>query len=79
MAGILLRVHAFLYLGVGFLLLDVFAMIWHAAVDLEQTWVWYVSGIVLGAAILALFAFFEQRKKRQTEEETSSRVREEVP
>jgi hypothetical protein len=61
-AGILLRVRAFLFLGVGFLLLDVFAMIWHAAVDRAQTWVWYASGIVLGTAILALFALFEKRR-----------------
>jgi hypothetical protein len=62
LAGVLLRVRAFLFLGVGFLLLDVFAMIWHAAVDRQQTWVWYASGIVLGAAILALFAVFEKRR-----------------
>src|SRR5207248_9349558 len=61
-AGIALRVRAFLFLGAGFLLLDVFAMIWHAAVDRAQTWVWYVSGIVLGAAILALFALLEKRR-----------------
>ncbi|HJZ58910.1 MAG TPA: hypothetical protein VKE74_28460, partial [Gemmataceae bacterium] len=61
-AGIMLRVRAFLFLGAGFLVLDIFAMIWHAAVDREQTWVWYVSGIVLGAAILALFAVFEKRR-----------------
>jgi hypothetical protein len=60
--GILLRVRAFLFLGVGFLFLDVFAMIWHAAVDNYQTWVWWVAGIVLGAAILALFAIFEKRR-----------------
>jgi hypothetical protein len=65
--GIMLRVRAFLYLGVGFLVLDIFSMIWHAAVNLEQTWVWYVSGIVLGVAILILFAIFEKRKKRQVE------------
>jgi hypothetical protein len=65
--GIVLRVRAFLFLGVGFLLLDVFAMIWHAAVDLEQTWVWYVSGIILGVAILTLFAVFEKRKNRHAE------------
>ena len=29
-AGIMLRVQAFLFLGAGFLLLDIFAMIWHA-------------------------------------------------
>ena len=55
----MMRVRAFLFLGIGFLFLDIFAMIWHAAVNLEQTWVWYASGIVLGVAILALFAVFE--------------------
>jgi hypothetical protein len=62
LAGILLRVRAFLFLGVGFLLVDVLTMIWHAAVDRAHTWVWAASGIVLGVAILALFAHFEKRK-----------------
>jgi hypothetical protein len=62
LAGIQLRVRAFLFMGLTFLCLDVFAMIWHAAVDRTQTWVWYVSGIVLGGAILALFALFEKRR-----------------
>jgi hypothetical protein len=62
LTGILLRVRAFLFLGLTFLFVVVFTMIWHAAVDREQTWVWYVSGIVLGAAILALFALFEKRR-----------------
>jgi hypothetical protein len=61
-AGVLLRVRAFLYLGIGFLLLDVFAMVWHAAVDRAQTWVWYASGIVLGAIILTVFAVVEKRR-----------------
>ena len=65
--GIVLRVRAFLFLGVGFLLLDIFAMIWYAAVDLEQTWVWYASGIVLGVAFMTLFAVFEKRKKKHAE------------
>ncbi len=63
LAGIMMRVRAFLFLGVGFLILDIFAMIWHAAVDLQHTWVWYVSGIILGVAILTLFAVFEKRKR----------------
>jgi hypothetical protein len=62
LAGISLRVRAFLFLGVSFLLLDVLTMIWHAAVDRYHTWVWWLSGIVLGAAILALFAVFEKRR-----------------
>ncbi|MBA4188148.1 MAG: hypothetical protein C0467_09035 [Planctomycetaceae bacterium] len=65
LAGMLMRVRPFVFLGIGFLLLDIFAMIWHAAVDLQQTWVWYVSGIVLGVAILGLFAVFEKRKRQQ--------------
>jgi len=40
----------------------VFSQIWHAAVDRAQTWVWWASGIVLGAAILTLFALFEKRR-----------------
>jgi hypothetical protein len=62
LAGIWLRVRAFLFLGVGFLLVDVGTMIWHAAVHRAHTWVWWASGIVLGVAILALFALFEKRR-----------------
>ena len=50
-------------MGFAFLFLDLFSMIWHAAVDRYQTWVWWVSGIVLGAAIIALFAVFEKRRQ----------------
>jgi hypothetical protein len=62
-AGILLRVRAFLYLGATFLVVSLLAVIWHAAHDLDQTWIWYASGIVVGTLIIALFATFE--KKRQ--------------
>ena len=72
LAGILLRVRAFIYLGVGFLLLDIFSMIWHAAVNLEQTWVWYASGIVLGVVVLALFAYLEKRRGHPPKEPTES-------
>jgi hypothetical protein len=63
LGGILARVRAFLFLGVTFLCLVIFSMIWHAAVDLYQTWVWWASGIVLGVAILTLFAVFEKRRQ----------------
>ncbi|MBI3837327.1 MAG: hypothetical protein HY288_05265 [Planctomycetia bacterium] len=63
LAGIALRVRAFLFLGISFLVLALFTMVWHAAVDLDQTWIWWVSGIGLGILILALFGLFE--KKRQ--------------
>jgi hypothetical protein len=41
-------------------------MIWLAAVKRGQTWVWFVFGIVLGAAIVALFALFEKRRNDVT-------------
>jgi hypothetical protein len=62
-AGIALRVRGFLFLGLAFLGLSIFAMIWYAAVDLRQTWIWAASGIVAGILILAAFALFEKRRR----------------
>ena len=62
-AGIALRVRGFFLLGLGFLGLSLLTIIWHAAVDLRQTWLWSASGIVAGFLIIGLFALFE--KKRQ--------------
>ena len=63
LAGMALRVRAFLFLGTGFLVLALFTMIYHAAVDLEQTWVWWASGLVLGLAIMAGVGFFERKRQ----------------
>ena len=62
LAGIVLRVRAFLFLGTSFLGLALFTIIWHAAVDLDQTWIWYATGIIAGVLILALFAMFEKKR-----------------
>ena len=62
LGGMLLRVRAVVYLGVSFLFLVIVSMIWHAAVELHQGWLWWVSGIILGAAIIGLFAIFENRR-----------------
>jgi hypothetical protein len=61
-AGIALRVRAFLFLGTSFLVLAIVTIIWYAAVDLDQTWIWYASGIVVGVAIVVLFAVFEKKR-----------------
>jgi hypothetical protein len=58
-AGMVLRVRAFLFLGSGFVSLGVFALVWHAAKQKAE--LWYVAGILLGVAIIALFAVFEKR------------------
>ena len=62
LAGIVLRVRAFLFLGASFLVLSLFTIIWYAAVDLQQTWLWAASGIVTGIAIIAVFAVFEKKR-----------------
>jgi hypothetical protein len=61
-AGIMLRVRAFLYLGTCFLMVALFTVIWHAAVEQDRTWIWWVTGIVTGAFIIALFGLFEKKR-----------------
>ncbi|NBR06318.1 MAG: hypothetical protein EBT92_11150 [Planctomycetes bacterium] len=62
LAGMASQTKGFLYFGMAFLIMDIFFMIWHAAVDKQQTWVWWISVIVLGGAILAMFTLFEKKK-----------------
>ena len=62
LAGILLRVRAFLYLGTTFLLVALMTIIWHAAIEQQRTWILWIAGIVTGALIIALFGLFEKRR-----------------
>ena len=61
-AGIMLRVRAFLFLGTTFLLVALMTIIWYAAVERSQTWIWWVSGIVAGLLIITLFGLFEKKR-----------------
>lgn len=60
--GIVLRVQAFLFLGMTFLGVVIVSMIWHAAFGREQLWVLWTSGIALGALVFALFALVRKRR-----------------
>jgi hypothetical protein len=60
-AGIVLRVRAFLYLGVTFLIVAIATIIRYAAID--RTWVYWVAGIVTGSLIIALLGVFEKRRE----------------
>ncbi len=62
LAGIGLRARSFLQLGTAFLLVSLVTMVWHASASLGWTWLWWVAGILLGIALLALFAAFETRR-----------------
>jgi hypothetical protein len=63
LAGIALRVRAFLYLGLSFLLLSIVSMVWHAARHINHVWPWWAFGIGLGLAILTLLGVFENKRK----------------
>ena len=73
-AGIALRIRAFLYLGTTFLAIALATVIWHAGYNENRTWIFYVTGIVAGVLIIALFAVFE--KKRQELLEVVEKLRE---
>jgi hypothetical protein len=60
LAGMLLRIRAFLYLGSAFVLLGIVALVWHAAES--RTWVWSAFGVGLGVVLIVLFAIFEKRR-----------------
>jgi hypothetical protein len=60
LAGIMLRVRAFLYLGTAFLVVAILTIIWHAG--RQHTWIYFVFGIVVGALLLAIFGLFEKRR-----------------
>jgi len=62
LAGIMLRVRAFLYLGTSFLLLSMVSMVWHAAQSIGHVWPWWVFLFVLGLALLTLFGVFEKKR-----------------
>jgi hypothetical protein len=62
LAGIALRVQAFLFLGTTFTLVALLAMVRHAAHALENPWPWWVFGISLGVAVLVLLAVFEKKR-----------------
>ncbi len=66
-AGIVLRVRAFLFLGVAFLGLAMFTVIWYAAVDLEQTWIWYACGAAVGVLILIALGIAEKKGQQARE------------
>ena len=60
--GMLWRIRAFLFLGASFLVISLITMIWHAAVSLGWTWLWWVAGICLGAGLIVLFGLLEKKR-----------------
>jgi hypothetical protein len=63
LAGLALRIRAFLFLGTSFLLLSLLAIIWTASVNLEWGGFWPVVGIAFGVLIISAFALFEKKRR----------------
>ncbi|MBL8189316.1 MAG: hypothetical protein JNK38_15010 [Acidobacteria bacterium] len=63
-AGLMLRIRAFLFLGTAFLLLSMLTIIWSASVNLQWTWLWYVTGIAFGVLIIYTVAMFERKREQ---------------
>jgi hypothetical protein len=63
-AGIVFRIRGMSLMGSMFLLLSIVTMIWYASANFGWTWLWYVFGIVTGAAIILTFAVFENKKHK---------------
>ncbi|HZN35775.1 MAG TPA: hypothetical protein VFB80_18225, partial [Pirellulaceae bacterium] len=62
LAGIALRVRAFLYLGAAFTLLALTSMVWHASRSIEHVWPLWAFGICLGVGLLVMLVLFEKNK-----------------
>jgi hypothetical protein len=62
LAGIVMRVRAFLYLGASFVFLSVLTMVWHAYEQTQHVAVWWAFGISLGLFILTVFGVFEKKR-----------------
>ena len=60
MAGVVLRIRSFVYMGFSFLSLVILSLIWYAGVDQENTWILWVFCICVGVAIIGFFAVFEK-------------------
>ncbi len=62
LAGNVVRVRAFVYLGPAVLIVAILTVIWNAAIEQHHTWILWLSGIVTGALIIAVFGLFEKRR-----------------
>ena len=67
LAGLALRIRAFLFLGTAFLLLSLLSIIWTASVTMNWGWLWYVAGIAFGVLIIISFALFEKKRREMLE------------
>jgi hypothetical protein len=64
LAGVILQVRPFLYLGAMFVFIGVTSMVWHAQRSIHAVWPWWVFGITTGICLLAGLMALEKNKGR---------------
>ena len=64
LAGVILRVRSFLFLGLTFVLIGLLSMVWHAQQAIDAVWPWWVFGISTGILILISLAMLEKNKPK---------------
>ncbi|TWT83280.1 hypothetical protein CA13_47450 [Planctomycetes bacterium CA13] len=64
LAGVVLRVRPFLYLGASFVFIGVASMVRHAQVSIDAVWPWWAFGITTGVLLLAGLMWIEKNKPR---------------
>ncbi|TWU45172.1 hypothetical protein Q31b_03430 [Novipirellula aureliae] len=64
LAGVILRVRPFLYLGACFVFLGAASMVRHAQVSINAVWPWWAFGISTGVMLLAGLMWIEKNKPR---------------
>ena len=67
LAGVILQVRPFLYLGAMFVFIGVTSMVWHAQRSIDAVWPWWVFGITTGICLLAGLMALEKNKDRLRE------------
>ncbi len=63
-AGVVLRVRAFLFCGSGFVFVALFGMVWQAQRAIGQVWPWWAFGICMGVGLIVLIGYFEKNRAR---------------
>ncbi|MCM2371579.1 hypothetical protein [Aporhodopirellula aestuarii] len=64
LAGVMLRIKPFLYLGAIFIFMGVTSMVWHATQSIDAVWPWWVFGITTGLLLLSALAGIEKHRGR---------------
>lgn len=64
LAGVILQVRSFLYLGAAFVFVGATSMVWHAQRSFDAVWPWWVFGITTGVCLLAALMALEKNKDK---------------